>query len=165
MDVRTLMDRARILSARGHLVDALRLADSILVELPDQVDALLLKGGLLLEGHEGELALSLYERAVKAAPNSVEALNGLARCLHALSRDTEALETAERARGLLGEGDNFRQTAPVYLTLVWCLREKRQLKEALDVAEEGLRKAPDAVLAQWASLVEEELAEAEKTEC
>ena len=58
-----------------------------------------------------------------------------------------------------------RQAAPVYLTLVWCLREKRLFREALDVAEEGLARIPDAILAQWAATVEEELAEAEKEEC
>ena len=71
----------------------------------------------------------------------------------------------EEARRLLGEGDNFRQAAPVYLTLLWCLREMRRYREALDVAEEGLALVPDAILAQWAATVEEELAEAEQERC
>jgi hypothetical protein len=75
------------------------------------------------------------------------------------------LSAAETARRLLGEDDNYRQTAPVYLTLVWCLRELRLFKEALAVAEEGLAAIPDAVLAQYASLVEQELAESEKERC
>ena len=58
-----------------------------------------------------------------------------------------------------------RHVGPVYLTLLWCLREKRQLKEALAVAEEGLGRCYDSVLAQWASTVEEELAEAERERC
>jgi hypothetical protein len=33
------------------------------------------------------------------------------------------------------------------------------------VAEEGLARIPDAILAQWAATVEEELAEAEKEQC
>jgi tetratricopeptide (TPR) repeat protein len=102
---------------------------------------------------------------VKLSPRSAEALDSLARCLHALARDAEALETALAARGLLGEGDNYREAAPVYLTLVWCLREMRRFREALAMAEEGLARTPDAILAQWASTVEEELAEAEKEEC
>ena len=40
-----------------------------------------------------------------------------------------------------------------------------QLEHFLAVAEEGLTRCPDAILAQWASLVEEELAESEKEEC
>ena len=61
--------------------------------------------------------------------------------------------------------ENFRQAAPVYLTLVWCLREQRLFKEALALAEEGLGRCADAVLAQWASVVEEELEEAEQERC
>ncbi len=33
------------------------------------------------------------------------------------------------------------------------------------MAEEGLRRVPDAILANWARTVEEELAEAQKEEC
>ena len=158
-------DRARLLAARGSLPEAFSALDAILARDPDNLQALLLKAGLLLESREEEDALPLYERAAGSATGSAEALNGLARCLHALGRDPEALEAAEVACELLGQDDNFRQTAPVYLTLVWCLRQMRRYKEALAVAEEGLTRCPDAILAQWASLVEEELAEAEKEEC
>jgi len=41
----------------------------------------------------------------------------------------------------------------------------RHYQEALDLASEGLERCPDAILAQWASLVEEELAESQKEEC
>ena len=159
------VDRARLLLARGSVSEARVLLDGILAAAPNDVDAVLLKAGLLLDERQGDEALPLYERAAAAAPRSVEALNGLARCLHALGRDPEALSVAQRARGLLGDADNYRQVAPVYLTLVWCLRELRRYREALAAAEEGLARTPDAVLAQWASQVEEELAEAEKEEC
>ena len=158
-------DSARVLAARGDLDEARAAVDAILSTDPGHLGALLLKAGMLLEAREGEEALAVYERAASAAPRSSEALNGLARGLHALGRDAEALAAAEKARDRLGDGDNFRQAAPVYLTLVWCLREMRRYKEALAAAEEGLARTPDAILAQWASLVEEELAEAEKEEC
>jgi hypothetical protein len=48
---------------------------------------------------------------------------------------------------------------------VWCLREKRRFREAIAVAEEGLRRAPDAILAQWATQVQDELMAAEKERC
>lgn len=147
------------------MADALIALDALLAEEPSHVPALLLKAGLLLDDRDGDTALELYRSAVAAAPRSAEALNGIARCLHALGRDDEALASAEVARSLLDEGDNFRFAAPVFLTIVWCLREKRRFKEALAAADEGLARCPDAVLAQWASLVEEELAEAEKEEC
>jgi len=158
-------DRARSLAASGRVEEARSALDDILAGDPDHLGALQLKAGLLLEDREGEGALALYERAARAWPRSAEAWNGLARGLHALARDQEALSAAQEAHGLLGEGDNFRHAAPVYLTLVWCLRELRRFKEALAAAEEGLAKAPDAVLAQYASLVEEEMLEAEKERC
>jgi len=158
-------DEARLLAARGQLSEAETALDAILERSPAHVGALLLKASLRLEAREGEQGLLLFRRAVELAPHSAEALNGLARCLHALGRDAEGLDVAQAARESLGAGDNFRHAAPVYLTLLWCLREQRRFKEALAVAEEGLARTPDAVLAQWASVVEEELAEAEKDEC
>src|SRR5262249_11021064 len=153
-------EEARLLAARGDVSEAAGALDAILATHPEHVGALLLRARLLLEDREGEAALALCRRAVGVAPRSAEALNAVARVLHALGRDADALETALAARGLLREGDNYRETAPVYLTLVWCLREMRRFREALDMAEEGLARTPDAILAQWASTVEEELAEA-----
>ena len=161
----TAFEDARLLAARGRTQDALGALQELLRTQPDHVPALLLRAALLLECREGEAALALHERAAALAPESAETWNGLARCLHALARDDEALRAAERARALLPLGDNFRHASAVYLTLVWCLRERRRFKEALAAAEEGLERCPDAILAQWASVVEEELAEAEKEEC
>jgi tetratricopeptide (TPR) repeat protein len=158
-------ERARALLVSGRREEAAAAVEQTLAADPDHLGALQLKAGLLLEDREGDAALGLLERAARSWPGSAEAWNGLARGLHALGRDREALAAAETARRLLGEGDNYRQTAPVYLTLVWCLRELRLFKEALAVAEEGLAAIPDAVLAQYASLVEQDLAEAEKEEC
>jgi tetratricopeptide (TPR) repeat protein len=154
-----------MLAARGGADEALAAVDAILAEEPDNPDALLLKARLLLERRDGEAALEMLRRVVALRPVSCEARDGLARCLHALGRDVEALEMAGSARELLDQGDNFRHAGAVYLTIVWCLRELRRLPEAVAVAEEGLARCPDAILAQWASLVEEELAESEKEEC
>ena len=159
------LERARLLAARGSLAEARAAVEAVLGERPDDAGALLVKGGLLLEERRGEDAVAVYRRAVAAAPDSAEAWNGLARSLHAVGRDRQALDAGMRARELLPEGDNFRHSAPVYLTLVWILRELRRFREALERAEEGLARTPDAVLAQWASVVEEELALAERDEC
>lgn len=156
---------ARLLAARGRSAEASQALDRLLEDEPAHVPALLLKAQLRLDAREGQDALSFYERARRAAPASAETWNGLARCLHALGRDEEALDAGRQALSLLGEGDNFRHAASVYLTLVWCLREMRHYQEALDLASEGLERCPDAILAQWASLVEEELAESQKEEC
>ena len=45
------------------------------------------------------------------------------------------------------------------------LREMRRYREAIAVAEEGLQRMPDAVLAQWATEIEDELVAAEKERC
>ncbi len=156
---------ARLFAARGQVREALEALDALLGRNPRQVEALLLKASLRLGAREGEEALGLYQRAVEAAPESSEAWNGLARCRHALGLDAEALAAANRARDLLPLGENFRHGSSVALTLVWCLRELRRYREALEIATDSLERSPDAVLAQWASVVEEELAEAEKTEC
>jgi tetratricopeptide (TPR) repeat protein len=158
-------DEARLLAATGCLDEAHQTLDRLLATEPDHLGAVLLKARLLLEGREADGALALYRRAARQGGRSSEALNGLALCLHALGRDEEALAFAERARDLLGEADNARETGPVYLTLLWCLREMRRYPEDLAAAEEGLARCPDAVLAHWAGIVEEELAEAEKERC
>jgi tetratricopeptide (TPR) repeat protein len=158
-------ERVRVLVGLGRLEEALPLLDQILERDPKHLGALLMQGGLRVEERDFPGALALFEKASAVWPRSAEAHNAVARCLHALGRDREALSQAETARSLLREGDNFAQSAAVYLTLVWCHRELREFKEAVAAAEEGLASAPDAILAQWASQVELEMMEAEKEEC
>lgn len=159
------LDRARLLAAHGRQAEALAVVEQVLAGEPRHLGALLLKAGLRLEAREEEEARRLYETATVAWPRSAEARNGLARCLHLMGEDDAALAEAESARALLADADNFGQAGPVYLTLLWCLRELRRYREALAAAEEGLGRVPDAILAEWATVVEEELAEAEKEEC
>jgi tetratricopeptide (TPR) repeat protein len=165
VEVSADFDRARMLAGIGRLAEAVPLLDAILDADPAHLGALILRATLHSEEREWEAALELNDRAARLWPRSAEALNALARCLHARGRDQEALKVAHVARGLLGEGENFGQTAAVYLTLVWCLREMRRYREAIAVAEEGLERMPDAVLAQWATQIEDELVAAEKEEC
>jgi tetratricopeptide (TPR) repeat protein len=164
-DPAATFETARIRAVRGDPSGALSALDEVLAEQPRHLGALLLKAHVRLEARDTAEALALSREAAESHPGSAEALNAVARCLHALGRDEEALGVARRACALLGEGENYRQVAPVYLTIVWCLREMRRYREALAAAEEALARTPDAVLAQWASVVEEELAEAEKDEC
>lgn len=164
-DRQTELDRAKSLAFRGDRTEALEVVGRVLAAEPDRIDALVLQATLLLEQREGDEALAVWQRAASLAPRSAEVLNGLARCRHALGDDEGGLAAAEEARAVLGEGDNFRHRGAVYLTMVWCLRELRRYKEALEVAEEGLSGMPDAVLAQWAAVVEEEWAESQKEEC
>jgi tetratricopeptide (TPR) repeat protein len=159
------VSEARVLATRGERRKALEALDRLLGTHPDAVPALLLRGTLLLDEREPEPALRDLERAAGLAPASAEALNGLARGLLAAERPEQARGLAERARALLGEGENYIHAGPVYLTLVWCLREQRRYREALSMLEEGLRRSDDALLAEWVVTLEEELAEAEQERC
>ena len=156
---------ARLLLAQDRIAEATSLVEGFLEADPAHEGALLLLAEIRMASVREEDALRLYRRAVDLHPGSAEARNGLARGLHALHEDDLALAAAREAHRLLNTADNARHAAAVYLTLVWCLREKRMLREALAAAEEGLHRVSDAVLAQWAGTIEEELAEAEKERC
>jgi tetratricopeptide (TPR) repeat protein len=157
--------RARARAAEGDLSGALAALDEVLANRPEDLSTLVAKGTLLLEARRDEDALLVHRRAVDVEPRSSEALCALARCLHALGRHEEALGVAEEACRFLEEGENFRQAGPVYLTMAWCLRDLRRPADALRVAEAGLRRTPDALLAEWASVLEAELAAAEREGC
>lgn len=159
------LESARTLAALGRVDDARATLDAILRHEPAHVEALVLLSELLL--HEGDAAAAhaAAARAAAADPVSAEARNLEARALHALGRDDEALACARAARALVARPEHFRQVAPVYLTLVWCLRALGRPREALQAAEEGLGRASDAVLAEWAGVVEQELAAAEQERC
>lgn len=165
MDTAEAFIDAQLFVSKGETQQAHRALDELLAAEPAHLGALLLKARLLLEARQDPEALTVLDRAVAVWPRSAPALDARARCLHALGRDQEALAQAEQARALLDEGDNFRHAGSVYLTLVWCLRELRRFREALAIAEEGLRRTPDAVLAQWATQVEEDVARAERERC
>ena len=164
-DAEQRLREARLLAFGGQREEALAEADAILDETPEHLGALLLKAGLLKQSGAADAAVALYDRAVDLAPASAEAWNDRARCLHAMSRDDEALAAAERARALLADPVNAVHVPTVYLTLMWCLREKRQYREALAAADECLARTPDAVVAEWAGQIEQELAEAERERC
>ena len=164
-DIGEAFARARTLAGMGRDDEASEAIEAILAEDPRHLGAILLKAWLRGEEREWEQSLDLTRHAAALWPRSSEAQNALARCLHGLGKDDEALERAEAARALLDEGDNGVHAAAVYLTLVWCLREKRRFRDAIAMAEEGLERAPDAVLAQWATQVQDELIAAEKERC
>lgn len=140
--------------------------EEILGADPRHLGAILLKAWMHGEDREWDTALALTREAAGYWPRSAEAQNALARCLHGMGRDDEALQCAQAARDLLDtDPANAVHASAVYLTLVWCLREKRRFREAIAAAEEGLQRAPDALLAQWATQVQDDLIAAEKERC
>lgn len=164
-DIAEAFRLARTMAGMGRDEAASEAIEAILAEDPRHLGALLLKAWMRGEDREWDESLALTRQAAALWPRSSEAQNALARCLHGLGRDDEALERAEAARALLDEGDNAVHAAAVYLTLVWCLREKRLFREAIAMAEEGLARGPDAILAEWATQVQDELIAAEKERC
>ena len=157
--------RARMFAGMGRDDEAEAAVAEILAHDPRHLGALLLSAWLEAEERNWERSLEITRHAASLWPRSAEAQNALARCLHDMGRDEEALAAAQRARDLLDEDGNAPHAAAVYLTLVWCLREVRRFREAIAAAEEGLRRAPDAVLAQWATQVQDELIASEKERC
>jgi tetratricopeptide (TPR) repeat protein len=164
-ELREAFSRARVLAGMGRDEEAGSAVAAILEHDPRHLGALLLSAWLAAEDGDGDGSLALIERAAALWPRSAEAQNALARARHGMGRDEDALRAAQRAYALLDEEGNDGQAPAVYLTLVWCLRELRRYREAIAIAEEGLRRAPDAVLAQWATQVQDELAAAEKERC
>jgi tetratricopeptide (TPR) repeat protein len=165
MDAEELCREARLLAHQGRSAEASALVGELLAEHPSHAPALLLQGQLLDEGHQPLAALTCYEQATALAPGSAAAWNARARQLRALGRGDEALSAVSRAREVLALEENFAETGPVYLTLLLCLRDQRRYLEALAAAEEGLARTSDAVLAEWASQVEQELARAQEERC
>ncbi len=157
--------RARMLAGMGRDDEAEAAVAEILAHDPRHLGALLLSAWLEAEERNWERSLEITRHAASLWPRSAEAQNALARCLHDMGRDEEALDAAQRARALLDDGEEAAHAGAVYLTLVWCLRELRRFREAIAAAEEGLRRTPDAILAQWATQVQDELTASEKERC
>lgn len=156
---------ARFLALTGQAEQAWKIVRDLLRDDPDCLPALLLAGELHDGRRQPEQALAHYERACRVVPDSAAAWNARAAELRTLGRADEALQAVERARSLLALGVNRSQAAPVYLSLLLCLRDLRRYREALAAAEEGLAQTPDAVLAEWADTLQQEWEQAERERC
>src|SRR5256885_37876 len=92
-----IVEQALAVHQTGQLEEAQRLYLSVLVEQPNNFDALHLLG--VLKYQRGELAesLRLIEAALALEPNAPRALSNRALVLGTLGRTTEALASYERA--------------------------------------------------------------------
>jgi tetratricopeptide (TPR) repeat protein len=87
-------------------------------------------------------AMSLYERAVAAAPDNLMALNNLAG-LYQLRKDPRALATAERALAVAPDNP------AVMDTVGWLLVEQGELDKALPLLREAAKALPDLPEVQY----------------
>ncbi|HEY7410801.1 MAG TPA: tetratricopeptide repeat protein [Vicinamibacteria bacterium] len=155
---------ARVLALVERREDALALLDQVLAAVPNHLGALVLRSDVLCAlGRPGE-ALVYAREAVQGWPTAAVAHSALARCLEALGQAPEALQAAQESRRLLA-GAEPGEAAVVFATLVGCLRHARLFREALAAALEGHERTGDAILAEWAVEIEQELAAAERERC
>jgi tetratricopeptide (TPR) repeat protein len=112
------MSEAVTAHRQGRLRDAEKIYARVLKAAPNHFDALNLLGTIKAQqGHVGE-AHRLFAAAVKANPAAAPALSNLGQALHALKRNTEALEHLDRARALAPDDVNILyQHANVLLSL------------------------------------------------
>lgn len=98
-DLASLRSRLESAQAAFHAGDLGRAAQAfraIVAEIPDQPDALHMLGAIAYRMGRNELALSLFDEALRAAPQFAQAWNNRALVLRVLGRADEALESARR---------------------------------------------------------------------
>jgi predicted Zn-dependent protease len=106
--VRLPLARAR--RAVGQQEEARQLLDEMLTAHPDNVGALLERGGLALDTEHAEDAERLLRRAVSAAPNDPGANLALGKCLQRAGKETEAQRYLATSRRL-SESERQRREA------------------------------------------------------
>ncbi|HEY7300750.1 MAG TPA: tetratricopeptide repeat protein [Xanthobacteraceae bacterium] len=84
----------------GRLDTAEKLSSRLLKQWPGSFDALHLLGIIKLQTGKPGAAVGFFQSALKANPDSAQALGNLAMALSALHRDEEALSLLDRARAL-----------------------------------------------------------------
>ncbi len=104
---------------------------------PDSIDIALMVAQSNLSSKEYKPAISVLERARKAAPNNPLVLNNLA-WAYQQEKDPRALATAEQAFKVGGENPGIMDT------LGWLLVEKGDTARALPLLQKAVEKAPNA---------------------
>jgi len=92
------------------------------------------------DSEAGETAEDIFRIILKNEPDSTEAITGLAILLYTVGRPDEAVLLYQRARQL--EPDNL----VVINNLAWIMcEEQKKFKQALELAQRGLKLAPDYI--------------------
>ncbi len=141
------LENARKLYLNRHCERALSEVNKALERRRNYYYAHILKGNILFELDQDELALQCYERAIEILPANYEAYDDKASTLLIMGRAPEA-EAFARKSLLLARKRKTRKLnlALVYDTLAKTLLEQNKKNEALRVLREGIRKTQSRIL-------------------
>ena len=150
--LRTLMEKAGSLQARGDPAGALGCIDQVLAAEPRHAPAHFERANILSALGRHEEALAGYDRAEQLKPGYPPVANNRGSALEALGRMEEALQDYERAIGLAPD------FAPALFNRGTVLRNLGRMAEALESFDQAVALAPEvAVLHHNRATVLEEL--------
>jgi tetratricopeptide (TPR) repeat protein len=133
------LQQAQALLALGDVAGARAPLMRALTALPDNVEALCLRGSLMSAAGDPAEGRAAYQTALEREPDSVEAVAGIARCMMELGRMDEAAEWLWRAIGL----DEARGSAWFALARIGTLSAEGQaFARLLHLLEDGRFDAP-----------------------
>lgn len=125
------------LHRNGHLADAQRIYDSILVAVPDHFDTLRMRGLLALQGNDFISGLRYLDAALKVNPDDARVLSNRGAALQGLDRLGEALNSYDRCIALEPAASVGHFNRGVVLG------QLRQLEAAIESYDRALLLAPD----------------------
>lgn len=96
-DLRRRLNAAQADFIAGRLGEAAKSYRAIIDEIPDQPDALHMLGNIAYRMGKTELALQLYDEALRAVPTFAQAWSNRALILRVLDRHQEALQSGRQA--------------------------------------------------------------------
>src|SRR5580658_7389787 len=96
-DLRHRLNAAQADFRAGRIGEAAKSYRAIVEEIPDQPDALHMLGVIAYQMGKAELALQLFDEALRAVPTFAQAWSNRALILRSLRRRAEALESGRHA--------------------------------------------------------------------
>jgi protein O-GlcNAc transferase len=123
----------------GRVAEADKIYSLILAQIPDQPDALHLRGIILTEAGRAAEAIELIAKAITGVPNSAQYRHSFGNALRAAGKIDEAIaEFKESLRLNPKIAETHNNLANAYLF-------RRQLQEAIAAYREAIRLKPDFV--------------------
>jgi protein O-GlcNAc transferase len=141
--IEQILGHAVQLHQSGRLPEAESRYRMVLVQIPNQVDALHLLGVLLSQTGRASEALPLLRQAAALEPNSADILSNLGIALSQSGEDGQAIESYRAALQLRPDHRDARMNLVAALEQAGeQLRQKGQLADALQMVQQALELAP-----------------------